>query len=181
MNPAVPCGRSVGRTDPTELTVECDIQSTAHRDIFLQRKPKRCNISQIYLIKHCTCFGQVRNSAKAAKNSKSCGRIRTVVVRLETCRCVLLPAKIPHVVGILCSVIQVAALSAADSLQSGTGSGDNSHVREGAEGPSDHSNARESEDKNEWHYPPTHAKMPHALPNKQLLPFLGDVLSPLCV
>jgi len=36
-----------------------DIQGTVHRDIFLQWKPTRCTISQIYLTKYSTCFGHV--------------------------------------------------------------------------------------------------------------------------
>ena len=36
-----------------------DIQRTVHRDVFLYWKPTRCTISQIYLIKYSTCFGQV--------------------------------------------------------------------------------------------------------------------------
>jgi hypothetical protein len=38
---------------------EFDIQRTVHRDVFLYWKPTRCTISQIYLIKYSTCFGQV--------------------------------------------------------------------------------------------------------------------------
>jgi len=37
-----------------------------------------------------------------------------------------------------------------DSLQTGTGSGDNLYVGELANVPSDHSTPRNSEDKNEW-------------------------------
>ena len=36
-----------------------DIQRTVHRDIFLWWKPTRCTISQIYLTKYSTYFGQV--------------------------------------------------------------------------------------------------------------------------